>query len=213
MAYISIEISKFIAEIGTVDGSKGTAVGLTGQVNWRTSIRDKANHDIGSAPWEVQVVPEAQISEISKESGAIGVCSYHERIDHPEHGSPAVFSAHVGLPPTDISDLLCAWSAGKAISSITLEIDDLEYGWEPDGSGKVWDTEIKHRTVRNARILIKDATPQADENEEDLIAVPAPDVPTKRDLRELGAQLKSIEKATHYILAAVVFAAFVLAFR
>lgn len=213
MALVCIEVSKVLAELGTIARSDGITIGLNGSLNWRTSVRDKANNEIGRAPWEVQVIPEDRIAKHAKDLGAIGICSYHERVDHPEYGSPAAFSAHVGLPRETITDLLSAWNAGKTISSITLEIDDLDYGWEPDGSGKVWDTEVKHKTVRNARVLIKDAQTTGDDDEDEVIETPVPDTPTRRDLQQLGDQLKSIEKAAHYILAAVVFAAFVLAFR
>lgn len=212
MAYISIEVRTVLAEIGTIDGSNGITIGLNGALNWRTSVRDKANNEIGSAPWEVQVVPEDRIAEHAKDLGAVGICSYHERVDDPEYGSPAVFSAYVGLPQQSISDLWTAWNAGKTISSITLEIDDLEYGWEPDGSGKVWDTEIKHRTVRTARILVKDSQ-APEEDGEDITEPSTPDAPTKRDMQQIGDQLKSIEKAAHYIVAAVVFVAIIVAFR
>ncbi|MET3780158.1 hypothetical protein ABIC32_000788 [Brevundimonas sp. 1080] len=60
---------------------------------------------------------------------------------HYFDGPPAILSdAHI---PADAFDRIFGLvQAGHMPSTLTVEIESLDYDWRPDGSGKVWDNRV-----------------------------------------------------------------------
>lgn len=53
----------------------------------------------------------------------------------------ASYIVDVRMPTAQMDELLAAARAGRMPSMISVEIDAMEYDWQPDGSGKKWDNK------------------------------------------------------------------------
>lgn len=73
--------------------------------------------------------------------------------DHPVIGQMAYFDRHPAILsdahiPADAFDRIFGLvQAGRVPNSLTIEVQNLEYDWRPDGSGKVWDNRANPRVA------------------------------------------------------------------
>jgi hypothetical protein len=210
MALFNIKIDKVSAESASADGLSDCTIVLQGKLHWRSSIQDKSGKDLSKAAWSIQIVRMDRIAKVAKEASVAGMCGFSARID-ADDDSDEYFFGHVGMAQTELDALYMAWMSGKRFDYITLDVQDVEYNWEPDGSGKVWDTSTASRKVASARIGI------VDEPAAEVIGDPFEDSsllpPTRNDIATLSKTLASISTVAHYLLGAVVFGVAVLIFR
>jgi len=211
MAFISIKIKEVSATCTATSGESNSLILLEGKMRWRSRINALDGRDLSKVPWSIQIVELDKIAEVAKSSHSVGVCGFSEKFDDPEHGTDEYFYAHVGLSRSDIELLYYAWVSKKQLKSITFDVPNLNYGWEPDGSGKIWDMSVNHLLIQSATISVKDYPEE--EPLEDPFADPMQASPTRRDIASIKDQVASATTTVNYILVAVVMALVILLVR
>jgi len=70
---------------------------------------------------------------------AIGVLSHFKERSDEDGSRPEGCHIQAVLKPEAFATLVGALQAGRVLDRVTARVQGLEYGWEPDGSGMVWD--------------------------------------------------------------------------
>jgi hypothetical protein len=211
-AYIKIQVSSVDLHVNHSAESSGATLLVKGRLARGTTIRTKGDRDLSSAPWSFLIVPMGSISAAAKESGGVGLCSFLDDFDDPDYGYEASFDGHIGMDAAEQQALISAWLAGKRFSRMTVAVEGLEYGWEPDGSSKVWDEKSPHRTVAGSSFEILDPAPAKPDQDEPVTHAADPAL-TPRDLDPLFKQLKELSSTALFILGAVVVGLGIVIFR
>lgn len=167
----------------------------------KRSIRTKDDVELGHLLWEVQISEATQLNDFLRSNKAIGSASYLPEVEDWEHGfSEAGFSAWAALEPAEFSALREALLSGAVPGRISLEVAGLEYGWEPDGSSKVWDIKSDRSLLVTAVTVA--STPALsftgdDIYDEDAPLTQTPPPATSQDIQSLAAVAARIETALH----------------
>lgn len=140
------------------------------------------------------------------------MCTFLDDFDDPEYGYDASFDGHIGVAPNEMQTIISAWLAGKQFPLLVVTLDGMEYDWQPDGSGKLWDEESKHRAVINARLDISDA-PLARVDQQIIADDSPPAVLSARDIAPIFKQLKDLSSTALFLLGAVVIGICVILFK
>lgn len=71
----------------------------------------------------------------------LGLMIYIERREVDGKVEPSCVYLSAGLPAEDFQTLWLAAMSGLVPTTFTFEVAGVDYGWQPDGSGKIWDNE------------------------------------------------------------------------
>lgn len=110
------------------------------------------------------------------------------------------------LPDDDLARLMKTIAAGLPLLSVNVAVDDMEYGWEPDGSGMKWDNATKRAIeVKGYRLFFG-------KHEEREIVPDFPEPAIETNIKILTA-LRDTREAIRYILCALIALIVVTAIR
>ncbi|WP_131454172.1 hypothetical protein [Xanthomonas citri] len=208
MAFIQIAVAEISVGIRSPTASTGSSMVLRGRLEGSGKITTPDERDLSNAAWEVQLVPMSQIAEAAKDASLIGVCSFSEKTDEPDYWKDESFYAHVGIEKIDLQLIYSAWASGKIVRTITIDVPDINYGWEPDGSRKIWDLGRNYCLISGATISVGDGKPS--ELQEIEMSQPMP-AASSQSLIQIERLLSSIAARTRLILMAVVVGVIVAA--
>jgi hypothetical protein len=90
--------------------------------------------------WAIYFVEGSAYNEGATTQGSIGLIRYNKEQGRLDTHLPESCYINVALRPELFSSLLTAVQSGRVPDQITVWVKGLKYGWEPDGSGKIWDT-------------------------------------------------------------------------
>ena len=110
---------------------------------------------------------------------------------------PPACTVTIYLPDHDREQMLRTIADGLPLRTVNVNVDGLEYGSEPDGSGKKWDNAAKPTLTINDYTLFFGL-----QNEEETIADP-PEPTIDTDVKMLVA-LRNLQKSGKYILVTIV---------
>lgn len=101
----------------------------------------------------------------------------------------------IRLPTADLERLLTTIASGVALKSVSIEVS-VDYGWEPDGSGKKWDN------VARPAVEIEGFQLFFGEPEDEEIITDPPEDAVETDQKSLK-QLREIARASRFTLYVV----------
>lgn len=135
---------------------------------------------------------------------------------------PASYAADVVVTTQQFMELLQCASQGILPSLISLDVSGLQYGWEPDGSGKVWDSVVgneRHKDVKEVTFSFPLGwTPNAPRQDEDEHPPPVPmtvahlSIHSRQMVGELSKVTEAVQKGTRWIIWTLVAVGIVFLF-
>ena len=142
---------------------------------------------------------ERTSDEPNEDEILLGTIRYSEKLDTVDLTLPASYNVYIYLPKARFEILLAAVSRGQKPSEIMINIEEggMQYGWQPDGSGKVWDNKttpellIKSITFITPLIGGDPSDYLDDRQQED--GMP----PSKAQLNELKERLAELKTVVH----------------
>lgn len=172
-----MSISNWIKQHGasltfTASGARLNLEEATKEHNKRSIVMDLAlesgrdvrlpdNRSLKSARWRMYLVEKGAPTEEQK-SEAVGVLSYFEESSDDYHTTPEECHLEVAFDADSFHSLLTSLQAGRIPDWVSVRVQGLEHGWEPDGSGKVWDVkETPQAPVISVSFGIPLTAPQA----------------------------------------------------
>ena len=103
-------------------------------------VRLPDDRSLKNAKWSMYLFEkETAVGDQAPE--AVGVLSYFEASSDDFHSNPEECHIEAGLDRDNFQTLVAALQAGRVPDWISIRAQGLTHGWEPDGSGKVWDTK------------------------------------------------------------------------
>jgi hypothetical protein len=107
------------------------------------------------------------------------------------------------MPGADLARLTQTMIDGMPLRSVNIEVP-IEYGWQPDGSGKKWDNVASPAVeIEGYRLFFGES------GEEEVL----PDPPEAADdpIPRILAELRNVGRSLNYLLYAVIAAAVLVA--
>lgn len=162
----------------------------------RYELADK--HELTDVLWTIEFLDRGSGNEFTKQHNAVGMLSHYKEFESKldEDYYPEACHGWVILDLPTFNLLRDMALEGKLASGMRLHVLGMEYGWEPDGDGKVWDVEA-HRSVAITRIevianLVRPPEPKEDEVVLDPFWKEAP--PPSPELAAMHEVAKAIER-------------------
>lgn len=72
-----------------------------------------------------------------------GIIYFSKAMQGSDYSREASYSVTLRLPPNELASAVSNIVAGFPLSSISVDSEQLDYGWAPDGSMSKWDNEAK----------------------------------------------------------------------
>lgn len=114
---------------------------LTMRLRMLDEVRTPDDRKLASADWTLTLYENGSGNELTKLHNAVGLINYYEARESDEFDSPERCHAWANLDAATFAVLREMALAGKLPTTIRLHAYGMNYGWEPDGSGKVWDVK------------------------------------------------------------------------
>lgn len=188
----SLEIAR------TRDPASSFPSSLTMRLRLLDQVRTADDRELTNAVWTLTLYENGSGNEFTKLHNAVGMINYYAAW-HSKHydidDSPEACHAWANVDAETFVLVREMAIAGRLPSSFRLHASGMNYGWEPDGSAKVWDVkEYKNAPINKLEIvasLVKLPDTERDEGEELAFAPPTPESP---ELKALLAATKSIQQ-------------------
>ncbi|MDX3885399.1 MAG: hypothetical protein QHC65_13320 [Sphingomonas sp.] len=127
-----------------------------------------------------------------------GSLTYWKGHDDIIQGTPPSYLVNIRLPGADLARLTQTVVDGMPLQSVNIEVP-IEYGWEPDGSGKKWDN------TANPAVEIESYHLFFDQPEEEEI-VPDPPEETIDPHAKILTEVRAIARTSRHVLYAFIAA-------
>lgn len=163
-------------------------------------VRLPGGRNLNEAEWWMTFYEEGSGNKFTDLHNAIGMINYYEEW-HSDHydvdDTPEACHAWANLDAKTFSLLSEIALVGKLPSGLRLHCRGMNYGWEPDGSAKVWDVEAhKNAIIDKIEIsasFVKTPVPARPAAGADVFSV-APPTPETPELVAIRAATKAIEQ-------------------
>ena len=106
-----------------------------------TDVRLPTERSLKDADWTVTFTEAAIYNDHATELGAIGFLKYWPERHSVDNPTPEACHASAALTLEVFGTLLSALQNGRLPKAIHIDAKGLEWGWEPDGCGVVWNVE------------------------------------------------------------------------
>lgn len=159
--------------------------------------------DLKNLAGTVAFEPISKQSYMGFEKGAM---TYWKGFDDVIEPLPARYLVTLRLPDEDLARLMKTIADGLPLLSVNVSVDDMAYGWEPDGSGMKWDNATK------PAIEVKGFALFFGKHEEKEVVPDAPEPAIETDIKMLTA-LREIQQGLRYILYTLIAVIVVAAIR
>ncbi len=135
-------------------GSRTIAMGL--KLEHREDVRLPDNRSLKEVSWSMYLVEATDVADVSEKENNIGALFCFEERSRDDDFRPEECHIEAGLNRDIFNALLSAIQAGRLPDRVSVTVHGLEYGWEPDGSGKIWDVKaLKRAPVTNLSFGIR----------------------------------------------------------
>lgn len=182
-------------------------------------VRTPDESDLTNVVWTISLYERGSGNKFTELHNAVGMINHYPefRSKHDDiDDSPEACHAWANLDAETFALLREMALAARLPSSFRLHVNGMNYGWEPDGSAKVWDVKAhKNAAINKLEIvadLVKQPAGEQIENE-NFADGPTPETP---ELKALLAATKSIQQANArlgWVLALVALIAAVVIVR
>ncbi|WP_256645298.1 hypothetical protein [Thermomonas paludicola] len=178
-------------------------------------VRTPDDRKLTNVLWTLTLYENGSGNEFTRLHNAAGMINYYEEW-HSKHDdiddSPEACHAWANVDSETFALLRDMALAGRLPSSFRLHASGMNYGWEPDGSARVWDVKAhKNAPINKLEIvasLVKLPVTEHDESEEFAVA---PSTPESPELQALLAATKSIQQVNSRLGWVVVLVALMAA--
>ena len=126
-----------------------------------------------------------------------GLFSYWQGSNDVITPRPANYLVTLRMADEDLVRLMRTIANGIPLLSVNVSVDEMEYGWEPDGIGKKWDN------VANPKIEVKGYSLFFGKHEEEEIVPDLPEPAIETAIKMLKA-LRGTGQTMRYVLFALV---------
>ena len=187
-----------------------------------TDVRLPTERTLKNANWTAYITEAVTYNDHATEQGAIGFLKYWAERQSADDHSPEACNVSVALKPEIFDTLLTALQNGRLPKAIHIDVKGLEYGWEPDGSGIVWNVEAADALpIVEARFNVPLSAEHQRPTHSDPSEIPAVSdqhPSTTRDIKSLEKTLVSVlqkleTSLTRIGVSAIIAAALLLLFR
>lgn len=187
----------------------------------RINLRTPDNRSLNGAEWGITFYENGSGNKLTQLHNAVGLINYHEQFTS-EHididDVPEACHAWANLDSPTFALLREMALAGKLPRAFRLEARGIEYGWEPDGSGKVWDVMTHKNAVISKVEVISNLVkpPEADQSEEEADAFwsePKPESPELLATRAMTKAIEQVNARLGWVVGLLALTAAVLIFR
>ncbi|MFT3754985.1 MAG: hypothetical protein QM769_03420 [Pseudoxanthomonas sp.] len=184
-------------------------------------LRTPDNRSLNSAKWGITFYENGSSSELTRLHNAVGQINYREEFKSEHYDIddfPETCHAWANLDTPTFALLREMALAGKLPQAFRLEALGIEYGWEPDGSGKVWDVKAHKNVVISKIEFISDLVkpPEADQSEEEADAFwsePKPESPEQLATRAMTKAIEKIDARLGWVVGLLALGVVILIFR
>gem|GEM_PF-2344107 len=138
----------------------------------RINLRTPDDRSLKDAEWGITFYENGSGNELTKLHNAVGLINHYEEYKSEHYDiddSPEACHAWVNLDSLTFALLRDMALAGKLPRAFRFEARGIEYGWEPDGSGKVWDVKAhKNAVISRVEVITNLVKPiEEDQSEEE----------------------------------------------
>lgn len=159
-------------------------------------VRTPDDRKLTNAIWTLTLYENGSGNEFTRLHNAVGMVNYYEEW-HSKHDdmddSPEACHAWANVDSETFVLLREMALAGRLPTSFRLHVSGMNYGWEPDGSAKVWDVKA-HKNAPINKIEIVSSLVKLPATERDAYQNVAFEPPTPE-----SPELKAILAATKFI--------------
>lgn len=208
----------------TLDPEKTAPDSLSMNVKlpWRADVRTPDDRSLKGAEWSITLYDGGTGSELTRQHNAIGQLNYLAPMEPgiDDDGFPESCDAWATLDSQTFGLLRGMALSGKLPAGFRLHTHGLTYGWEPDGSGKVWDINARpHAFISDIEIISNLVVPPEREQSETEVdefwiePKPQPESPELIAARATTKAIEAIDSRLLWIFVLLAFIAAVVAFR
>ena len=136
-----------------------------------------------------------------------GTLSYFPARNDEFYAFPPQFIVQTALPLNQFNELLSAAKLGRMPSTISVEIEGMDYDWQPDGSGKKWDNKALPRlAVSSMRFSVPLVVSHADDDSAQRGVTENGMPATRQQLDQLMDRLDKVSSETNKALKKILWA-------
>lgn len=185
------------------------------------NLRTPDDHSLNHAEWRITFHENGSGNELTKLHNAIGLINYYEESKYEAYDiddSPEACDAWAILDSPTFALLRDMALTGRLPAAFRLEARGIKYGWEPDGSGKVWDVKThKNAVIGKVEIIsnfVKLAEPgQKREEVDSFWSEPKPESPELIATRTMMKALEQVNARLGWVVGLLTLGVAVLIFR
>jgi hypothetical protein len=126
------------------------------------SIKLSSDEKFEDLDGRLMVFPD--VGESHENPNGFGTLHYLAARDDDFHPFPPRFIVQTPIPAGHFDELLSAAKFGRIPSKISVDIEGMEYDWQPDGSGKKWDNKASPRLPVNSVLFDVPLIPRTEED-------------------------------------------------
>lgn len=191
---------------------------LTMRLRVLDEVRKPDESKLSTAVWTLTLYENGSGNELTKLHDAVGLINYYEAWESSDMESPESCHAWVNVDGDTFAVLRGMALAGKLPDRMRLHTYGMNYGWEPDGTGKVWDVKA-HKNAPISEVnfdstLIKGPDLVWDEEEGGAVALQPPgDSPELVAARGMVKAIQQVSTQLSWVIGLLALAVAVLIFR
>lgn len=204
--------------------SRDPATSLPSSLNMRLRLPDEVrkpdDSELTNVIWTMTLYENGPGNEFTKLHNAVGMINYFEerRSKHDDiDDSPEGCDAWANVDAETFALLREMALAGRLPSSFRLHVSGMNYGWEPDGSGKVWDVKAhKNASINKLEIvasLVKLPVTEQDEGGESVFAPPTPESAELAAMRGVAKAVEQVNARLGWVVGLLALTVAVVIFR
>lgn len=176
------------------DNSVAPSISMELRLSGCDNVTTPEERSLNNIEWSISIYQGPVSNEYVQALGAIGMLNYYPATENVDYSIEEGCSAWAHLERESFSMLSKFVMSGRLPSSVRIHArgGGLRYGWEPDGSRKVWDVKAgKNASVKQLEISL--GIVGQSENEEPVTEVHRPVVAD--DLHTLERSLSTVFSA------------------
>ena len=202
------------------DSSSPDSLSMDARLPRRANVRTPSDRSLREAEWSITLYNGGAGSAFSQEHKAIGQLDYLARMEPgiDDDGFPESCAAWAILDPASFALVRDMAVSGRLPECIRLRAQGLTYGWEPDGSGKVWDIEAKPHVAIGEIEIVTDLMNAPDQEAalpdvDDSWIQPKPESPELMVARESARLVEGVNSKLRWVVFLLAVTAVAVALR
>ena len=180
----------------------------------RESIMLSSDEKFENLVGRVTVLPD--VGDSQENQNAFGALQYFAAHDDYIDPFPPSFIIQTTISANQFDKLLSAAKLGRIPSEISVDIEGMEYDWQPDGSGKKWDNKTSPRlpvnSIRFSVPLVPYAEEDGSERRTSENSMPATRLQVDQLIQHLDSHSSEFAKTLKHVFWAIVILGGLLVF-